>query len=339
MGLPPRPALTAAPPPAAPHRVSTGAAAAPHARGRRPRPPGCGRDGGGCEGSGAAPPGCAFTRSPPQQVCSRHRGYGRSRRRRKRRVRGRQRGRPPPIAPRRGPCCRGPASAQRRQPRTGAGVREQRAAAASYIAGGAAPPAPSNRCRCRSGCPPARGGGAAVASLRPPSRTHQPSDRGGAGPPRLRAPPHHCPPPLSLQASGGARAHSPPHQGSSPSSSIPARSGVALGVADAPLVLRLSPSHLAPCPLRRGAGRCQASRGLYCPPPRPSAGGKCRWVPELGVREGPGRPRRCRTGAQPERAGSSVSSPCTAGEGLRSAASSAAVRVRIPPHHTPALHL
>lgn len=63
MGL--RPPLGAAPPPAAPLRVSTAVAAAgpPHARGRRLRlPPGSGRD--GCEGSGAAPPGPALYAEP-----------------------------------------------------------------------------------------------------------------------------------------------------------------------------------------------------------------------------------------------------------------------------------
>lgn len=43
-----------------------------------------------------------------------------------------------------------------------------RAAAAPYIARGAALPARSNACRSRAGCPPARGGGAAASQHLPP---------------------------------------------------------------------------------------------------------------------------------------------------------------------------
>lgn len=196
MGL--RPPLGAAPPPAAPLRVSTAAEAAgpPHARGRRLRPPpGSGRD--GCEGSGAAPPGPAFTRSPRRPAgSSGSRGCGRSgRRRRKRRVRGRHGGRPPPMAPRRGPCCRG----------TGpAGVRERRAAAALYIARGAAPLRRHRATGAAPGglpaCPRRRSRRLPAPSLPPP--IHRPT--GGAGPPRPLAPPRSppVPPSLPLQASG-----------------------------------------------------------------------------------------------------------------------------------------
>lgn len=331
MGLPPRPPLSAAPPPAAPHRVSTGAVAAPHARGRRPRPPGCGRDDGGCGSSGAAPPGRAFTRSPPQQVCSRRRGCGRSRRR-KRRVRGRQGERPPPIAPRRGPCCRGAASAQPWQLRTGAGVSEQRAAAAPYIAGGAAPPAPSNRCRCRAGCPPACPRRRSRRRLPWPSLRHPRAARRGGS---ARSDPAHRPtagpPPRPLQASGGARARPPPRRGAAPP--LPARRGMPqhgrmqelLG----PAVVPISSCTVPATPwgwAMPGSQGSPAGPGYTALRHVPQRRYKCRSVPELAVQEGPGRARWCGTGALPERAG-------TSGPPALSAASPAAVEVRGPPDH------
>lgn len=349
MGLPPRPPLSAAPPPAAPLRVSTGAVAAePHARGRRPRPPGCGRDGGGCGGSGAAPPGRAFTRSPPQQVCSRRRGCGRSGRR-KRRVRGRQGERPPPIAPRRGPCCRGPASAQHPQPRAGAGVSERRAAAAPYIAGGAAPPAPSNRCRSRAGCPPACPRRRSRRRLPWPSLRHPPAARRGGGGSGRSGPAHRPtagPPPLPLQASGGVRARPPPRRGAAPP--LPTRRGMPrrgrMQVLLGPGVPTLS-SHLiilsshraryavglgdARLPREPGGAtpRCTARRHV------PRRRYKSRSVPQLAVRERPGRPGPCGTGAQPERAGAAGPPALPAGRGAAQRGEPRCSRGASPPDH------
>lgn len=354
MGLPPRPPLSAAPPPAAPLRVSTGAVAAePHARGRRPRPPGCGRDGGGCGGSGAAPPGRAFTRSPPQQVCSRRRGCGRSGRR-KRRVRGRQGERPPPIAPRRGPCCRGPASAQHPQPRAGAGVSERRAAAAPYIAGGAAPPAPSNRCRSRAGCPPACPRRRSRRRLPWPSLRHPPAARRGGGV-RAAPAPRTAPPPAPRPC---------PCRRREESELVPRPGG------EQPLLFQ-------PDEGCHGAGECRCSLVLLFPPYLPILSSDLLTVPATpwgwAMPGSPGSPAglhpgvlpaatslggvtraaRCRSwpcgsgrGGQ-DRAGQGRSRsgpaprdrpPCPPGEGLRSAASPAAAEVH--PHRitSPALH-
>lgn len=97
------------------------------------------------------------------------------------------------------------------QPSAGRGRSEGAlAAAAPYIAGGVAPLAPSNRCRSRAGCPPARGGGAAASPCQPSLRTHSPSDGGARSALVPRTAPPASLPPLPPQSSGGARSRPPP---------------------------------------------------------------------------------------------------------------------------------
>lgn len=160
---------------------------------------------------------------------------------------------------------------------------------------GAAPPAPSNRCRSRAGCPPACGGGAA-ASLGPPTLAHPPPSDGGALPapaPRTALLPAPAPAPESIGRSPGSfPAPAPPQRGwgAAPPTPFSLTRGVTAEGCGSPWPFTW-PHPFSHCP-RCAAGLGDAwlptdpaSRAGWLPRcPVPHRRCRCRLVPELGVR-------------------------------------------------------